>query len=196
MIRKFCQYTSYILSFLYTYFVRLFNRRIVLGGGTILYFKSHCINMSKKGSITIGRNCSIGCGKRGYHAGLPFYTSLLNDGHSSKIIIGDNCRINGAYIHSQAEIRIGNNCVIASNVNIMDSNGHETISKDRTVGRDIPLKIVIGNNVWIGINCIILKGSHIGDNSIIGAGCVVKGYVPNNCIVRAKTNRICKIKNV
>lgn len=124
---------------------------------------------------------------------MSFYSTLLNDGHGSKIEIGDNCRINGAYIHCQAEIKIGNDCVIASNVNIMDSNGHKTVSLNRTSGRDIPHKIIIGNNVWVGVNAVILKGSNIGDNSIIGAGCVVKGYVPSNCVVRHDENRISKI---
>ncbi len=43
----------------------------------------------------------IGWYKLGYHAGMPFYTTLLTDGENSKIIIGDNCRINGAYIHQR-----------------------------------------------------------------------------------------------
>lgn len=41
----------------------------------------------------------------------------------------------------------------------------------------------IGNNVWIGVRVIILKGINIGDNSIIGAGSVVTKNVPNNSIV-------------
>ena len=44
-------------------------------------------------------------------------------------------------------------------------------------------KTVIGNNVFIGINSIILMGTTIGDNVIVGAGSVVSGKVPSNCVV-------------
>lgn len=123
---------------------------------------------------------------------MPFYTTILNDGSNSNICIGNNCRINGAYIHAQDNIRIGNNCVIAAGVNIIDSNGHETYSGNRTIGRDIPKKVSIGNNVWIGINAIVLKGTNIGDNSIVAAGSVVKGDFPSNCIISGNPAKIVK----
>lgn len=123
---------------------------------------------------------------------MPFHTSLLVDGDSGKIIIGDNCRINGAYIHAQKNITIGSNCVIASGVNIIDSNGHEVKSFNRTIGRDLPQDIIIGNNVWICINSTILKGSKIGDNSIITAGSVVHGNVPPNSIASSNNQIIIK----
>ena len=105
-------------------------------------------------------------------------------------MVGDNCRVNGAYIHSEDSITIGDNCVIASGVNIIDSNGHEVSSLERTNSRDIPRGIFIGNNVWIGLNATILKGTVIGDNSVIGAGVVVKGRIPPNSIVSQLTPEI------
>ena len=119
---------------------------------------------------------------------MPFPSALLCDGNGSSITIGDNCRLNGVYVHAQASITIGDNCVMASGVNIIDSNGHETKSLDRTKGRDIPKEIIIGNNVWIGLNSIVLKGSIIGDNAIIAAGSVVKGVVPANSIYSTQSN--------
>jgi acetyltransferase-like isoleucine patch superfamily enzyme len=115
---------------------------------------------------------------------MPFPTTLLSDGNKSMIEIGDNCRVNGAYIHAQKRITIGKNCVIASGVNIMDSNGHELYSNDRTKGRDTAKEIAIGENVWIGLNAIILKDTYIGDNSVIAAGSVVKGNFPNNSLIQ------------
>jgi acetyltransferase-like isoleucine patch superfamily enzyme len=44
-------------------------------------------------------------------------------------------------------------------------------------------KIKIGNNVFIGINCIILLNTTVGDNCIIGAGSVVKGNFPDNSVI-------------
>ena len=168
------------------------NKNIKIGANTILYYKSTVLNLSKDGKVNIGDNCLIGRSKTGYHAGMPFYTTILNDGAHSDVCIGNNCRINGAYIHAKESIQIGDNCVIASGVNIIDSNGHETYSLDRTVGRDTPRSITIGKNVWIGLNATILKGTIIGDNCVVSAGSIVKGEFPCNSIITGNPAKIVK----
>lgn len=165
---------------------------ITIGGNSVVYYKCviDCRKNSYKngGGCSIGNNCKIGHAPIGYHGGMPFHTSLLLDGKGSKISIGDNCRINGAYIHSEKSISIGNNCVIASGVNIIDTNGHQVCSLDRTTGRDVPKEIKIGNNVWICMNSTILKGTEIGDNSVIAAGSVIQGIIPPNTIASTQSN--------
>ena len=52
--------------------------------------------------------------------------------------------------------------------------------------------IEIGDNVFIGCNCLILKGAKIGDNSTIGAGSVVTGYIPDNCIAAGNPAKVIK----
>lgn len=49
--------------------------------------------------------------------------------------------------------------------------------------------IVIGNNVWIAANSIILRGSNIGDNAVIAAGSIVKGTVPANTLYLQKKSK-------
>ena len=173
-----------IIAFLTIFKTLILNtkKNIFFGGGTSVYYK--CRICAFDGSINVGKNCLIGRSAKNYHAGMPFYTTLFTDKADATIKIGDNCRINGAYIHAQKEIFIGNNCVIASGVNIIDSNGHELISKDRTIGRDKPKSIEIGNNVWIGLNVTILKGTSIGNNCVIAAGSVVKGEFPDNVLIQ------------
>jgi acetyltransferase-like isoleucine patch superfamily enzyme len=73
--------------------------------------------------------------------------------------------------------------VIASGVNIIDTNGHVLLSLDRTIGRDTPEEIIIEDNVWIGLNCTILKGTKIGKNSVVSTGSVVKGIFPANSLI-------------
>ena len=52
-------------------------------------------------------------------------------------------------------------------------------------------KIIIGNNVWIGANCVILKDVNIGDGAVIGAGTIVTHNVEmNEVIVGNKQTRI------
>ena len=48
----------------------------------------------------------------------------------------------------------------------------------------------IGNNVFIGMNTTILKGTTIGDNVIIGAGSVVSKSIPNNCVAVGNRCRV------
>ena len=172
---------SRLLTRLHT--ILLNNKYNSIGVGTRVYYKSQIVN-SLRGGVKVGNYCLIGRKSFKYHAGMPFYTTILNDGNNSHITIGNNCRINGAYIHAQDFIEIGENCVIASGVNIIDSNAHQVHSDDRTTGRDNPLGIFIGNNVWIGLNVVILKGSRIGNNCVVAAGSVVKGTYPDNTIIQ------------
>jgi acetyltransferase-like isoleucine patch superfamily enzyme len=121
---------------------------------------------------------------------MPFPTTFFIDKKNAIIEVGENTRLNGVYLHAYKSIIIGKNCLIASGVNIIDSNGHILHSADRTTGRDEPKEILIGNNVWIGLNVIILKGTVIGDNSVISAGSVLKGVFPENSIIRGNPAQI------
>ena len=165
-----------------------------IGKESVVYAKSHISNLchNHSGCIEIGRKCMIGRKAKGYHAGMPFYTTLLVDGNNGRIHIGDNCRINGAYIHAKDIITIGDNCVIASGVQIIDSNGHKVHSLNRTIGRDEPKPINIGNNVWVGLNAIILKGTSIGNNSVVAAGSVVKGSFPSNTLIQGNPAQVAR----
>ena len=78
-------------------------------------------------------------------------------------------------------IRIGEYCKITTGVYIL---AHDySYSVLRRVYNDVPKKAAlttIGDNCFIGINSIILMGSQIGNNVIIGAGSVVSGKIPDN----------------
>ena len=74
---------------------------------------------------------------------------------------------------------IGNHCSIGWDCDIMDTSFHRVNYANQDSG-PITAPVVIEDNVWIGIHCIILKGVTIGRNSVIGAGSVVvKGIPPN-----------------
>lgn len=173
--------------------LRIFSPEVSFSNAIIDY-KTVIIN--KKNRITIGSNVYLRSVSKGYQAGMPFPTTLLTDVKNATIAIGANSRINGAYIHAQDSITIGQNCVVASGVNIIDTNGHELYSTDRTVNRDKPEKIQIGNNVWIGLNAIILKGTIIGDNSVVSAGSVVKGNFPSNSLIMGNPATVVKTLDI
>lgn len=145
--------------------------------------KVHLIAV-KNAKIVLGENVTLRSDPFDYLGGMPFDTTLLVDRPEGEILIGDNCRLNGAYIHAKKSIRIGKNCVIAAGTNIIDLNGHELISSNRTKGEDIPKEIIIEDNVWICVNSIILKGTVIGRNSVVAANSVVKGVFPPNSLIQ------------
>ena len=47
-------------------------------------------------------------------------------------------------------------------------------------------EIIIGSNCWIGAGVTLLRGTVIGDNSVVGAGCVLKGKYPSNSLIIQK----------
>lgn len=145
------------------------------------------------GLLKIANGVKIRSLSKGYHAGMPFKSSIFIDRPNATIEIGQNTRLNGVYIHAQQSIVIGNNCVIASGVNILDSNGHELLSYNRTQGRDTPSRIVIGDNVWLGLNVVVLKGTTIGKNSVVGANSVVKGDFEENSLILGNPAKCVKV---
>jgi acetyltransferase-like isoleucine patch superfamily enzyme len=174
--------------------VKLQGKFIHIGENVIIDYKTKIITNNNK--LLIGNNVYLRSIKDGYQAAMPFPTTILLDIPGAIVKIGDNSRLNGVYIHAQKNIEIGYNCVIASGVQIIDTNGHILLSLNRTEGRDLPEKIKIGNNVWIGINAIILKGTEIGDNSVVSAGSIVKGVFPNNSLIVGNPASIAKKINI
>jgi acetyltransferase-like isoleucine patch superfamily enzyme len=155
--------------------VRVGKNLIVKGRPRIMRFS---------GSIRIGDNVTLRSCDYGYHSSLYGPTRLMTDTSENALIeIGDNTRINGASIHATERISIGRNCLVAANVTILDSDGHGLLPGERTLVNPAPKPVIIEDNVWIGINAIILKGVRIGQNSVIGAGSVVTRDVPPNCVV-------------
>ena len=98
------------------------------------------------------------------------------------VTIGKDCMISlGAKLDcSGGKIIIGDRCIITHGCIILS---HDVAKS--TINREITLvgTVRVGNNVFVGVNSIILNNITIGDNSIIGAGSVVTKDVPPNVVV-------------
>lgn len=109
-----------------------------------------------------------------------------------KLSVGSYTNINeGSEIRCDMDVRIGSFCQISYNVNIWDTNTHSILSKDER--RDTTIKkfpcfgyessrpvskpVFIGDDCWIGMNATILKGSEIGDETIVAYGTIIAGKV-------------------
>jgi len=140
-----------------------------------------------KSSIKIGDNVSlVSCSLRASAAPLYSRVKLRTFTPNAAIIIGNNVGLSGTGITARSRsIQIGNGTIIGPNVIITDSDFHALWPPDnRTCNPALEndKDVFIGKNVWIGMNSVILKGANIGDNSIIGAGSIVTGSIPSNCV--------------
>jgi acetyltransferase-like isoleucine patch superfamily enzyme len=152
------------------------NTKLVTGTAYTFYPETIISNMQNNpANISIGVNTHV----RG---------TLLVYKYGGKITIGDNCYVGDASrIWSGEKIAIGNDVLIAHNVNIVDTQAHELDSTERgdryvdlikngpwpSKGSIETKAITIHNKVWISFNAVILKGVTIGEGAIVAAGSVV-----------------------
>ena len=121
--------------------------------------------------------------------------------------VGDFTLLNGALIMAEERIEIGSYCLISWNVGIADSDFHPLepalrrrdalalapYYKDRPARPEISKRPVsIGDNVWIGMGAVILKGVTIGENSVVAAGSIVTRSVPPNSVVAGNPAQLVK----
>jgi acetyltransferase-like isoleucine patch superfamily enzyme len=98
------------------------------------------------------------------------------------IHIQSGTRINGATIQARSKIKIGKKCRIGSTL-ILDNDFHNPHPNKRNSKEDIPTKpINIGNNVWLCGQSVVLKGTKIGDNSVLAMRAVASKDIPLNSL--------------
>lgn len=119
---------------------------------------------------------------------------------NAKLSIGDNCGFSSTIFNIRKSLKIGNHVVCGANVIFMDSDAHSLNYIER---RDAELDllhkvdkgIVVGDDVLIGMNSVILKGVHIGNRSIVAANSLVTKDVPDDCIVGGSPAKIIRMIN-
>ncbi|WP_241666118.1 acyltransferase [Planococcus koreensis] len=80
-------------------------------------------------------------------------------------------------------ITIGDHVTVGANVQFVSHDGGVWIFREEYPNIDVLAPIKIGNNVFLGINSIIMPGVTVGDNCIIAAGSIVTKNVQSNTIV-------------
>ena len=111
-------------------------------------------------------------------------------GNNGELHVGENCFFNNnCSINCLGKIEIGNDNQFGEGVMFYDHN-HKYQDKTQLIsnqGYNIG-KIKIGNNCWIGSHVVILKDVTIGDNVIIGTGCVIHESIISDSVVMNKQN--------
>ena len=105
--------------------------------------------------------------------------------------IGDNCRIYVWNFGSEPFlISIGNHTTITSGVRILTHDGATWLIRDAKGRRYFYARTEIGNNVFIGIDSIVMPGVKIEDDVIVAAGSVVTKSIPKGYIVGGNPARV------
>lgn len=95
------------------------------------------------------------------------------------------------WIGGRGNITIGQNFISGMNLVIISSNhDYYNITVPYYMGEEIEKDILIGGNVWIGANSVVLPGVSIGDGTVVGAGSIVTKDVPPNVIVAGNPAKV------
>ena len=155
-------------SFRYRWLQRCTGPNTVVGEGCV---------MVNSANIKIGSNCLLQ--DRVY----------LRAGIDGSILLHDGAALNSfVQMYGHGGIVVGKDAQVGPNT-VITTTGHDYMSTDLDSEY---AAITIGERVWIGANCTIIGGVHIGDQAVIGAGAVVTKDIPARCVavgVRARVIR-------
>lgn len=126
-----------------------------------------------------------------------FQQMKINLGNNSELEIGEYTTVRGTsiYMHNNpnTKIKIGNDCMLSYNIMLRTSDAHAIYDINTKKQINIPADIEISDHVWIGTKVIILKGTKIPANSVIGANSLInKSFSEENCIIAGTPAKVIK----
>ena len=135
--------------------------------------------------MKIGSNFAMNNGIEGNPIGCYERCTFYVD-KEAELTIGDNVGISQTALISYCSLHVGNNVKIGGGTSVFTTDFHSLDMSIRRTEADTKYRkcapVFIGDDVFIGAKCIILKGVTIGDGAIIGAGSVVSKSIPANQI--------------
>lgn len=137
--------------------------------------------------ISIGNDCMFNSASTSNRIGVYSPCMFSTITKEATIEIGDGCGFSGTVIGGFMHIKLGKNVRCGANTLITDSDWH---TDDYRTGEN--KEVIIEDNVWLGYGVKVLKGVHIGKNSLIGANSVVTKDIPANVIAAGNPCKIIK----
>ncbi len=164
--------------------LRFIYKRVKVGKGFRARGLIFCVNgyripFTGPANIVIGDSVRINSSRKAGDGG-GIKTTLRTITTEGKIEIGNRSGLSNVCIVAASLVKIGERVLIGAGTTIYDTDFHSVYSQERSSeNRNVGVKpVVIENDVFIGANSIILKGSKIGEGAVIGAGSVVTGRIP------------------
>ena len=162
---------------------------------SLIYKGWSVIHSFKGSSIKIGNKTALFSSFSSNMLGIS-HRCIIVARYGGKIDIGEYCGISGSTIYAWDSIKIGNHTRIGANCKIIDNDFHpiELEYRHKSLNEKYTRRapIMIGDDCFIGMNSIILKGTILGNNVIVGAGSVVHGKFPDNVIIAGNPAKIVK----
>mgnify|MGYP001566286872 FL=1 len=154
--------TAFLRGFIYIFYYRLFTRNIRIG----FPFRAHApVRIIGPGAVSIGRNCAV---YKNVFKGL----TIVTYSKKSTVSIGNRCLLGGLTIRCKERVVIGERTMTA--ISLIQDSFFMNLAKDSYLSVNgsipVPKPIFIGNNVWLGADSIVLGGSIVGDDCVVGAG--------------------------
>lgn len=184
----FHKYPRHIVDFYVCFFLQnIWRSQGVFLGKKIIWLGKPIIKIVKGASISIGDESKF-CSRSSRTAlGVNHVVIIRAIKPGAVLSIGSKVRMSGVTICSATKIIIGDRCVIGANSTIVDTDFHSMDPVIRSSPEDsydaASKPVIIGNDVFIGGNSIILKGVTVGDAAVIGSNSVVTKDVPAGIIV-------------
>lgn len=146
--------------------------------------KGICLEFDKKSTVLLGEKIGL----------RNFVVLSVRSG--AMLSIGEGVFLNnGCNIVVHKCVTIGDNTKFGQNVMVFDHDYDYNVEGGVAAKKYKNADVVIGKNCWIGAGCIILRGTKVGDDSIVGAGCVLKGNYPQGSVIVQKRNTIVVSRN-
>jgi acetyltransferase-like isoleucine patch superfamily enzyme len=178
------------LSFPWTRWIFALNR-IEWGRGWRLY-GIPILQKHRQSDIQIGNGLQLRSTTRSNPLS-PNHPVILCTWQAGAVLkIGKNFAMTGGTICAAHLVQIGNRVTVGSNTTIMDTDFHPIEASERRShpADAVTAPVIIEDEVFIGLSCLILKGSRIGTGSVIGAGSVVVGEIPAKVVAAGNPARV------
>jgi acetyltransferase-like isoleucine patch superfamily enzyme len=152
------------------------------------------ISIARHSSVRIGDRAYLISRSRNTALGVNHPIILRTVKSGARIGIGHRFRASGVTLCSANGIAIGDRVTLGANVTVADTDFHASDAQVRSSPEDASeaknARIAIGDDVFVGMNALILKGVTIGPGAVIGAGAVVTRDVPDGAVAAGNPARI------
>jgi acetyltransferase-like isoleucine patch superfamily enzyme len=140
-------------------------------------------HVEMSGNIALGERCVVGS------------FTILSTAATAKLDVGIDTSINSyTVVGAMERVRIGDHCIFAAFVSITDAtHGIEDLSIATKHAPITAKPVIIGDNVWLGSGTMVMMGSHIGNDAVVGARSLVRGDLPDRSVsfgIPAKVHRL------